>query len=50
MDKGGHPHNVDLHFEDVTTFPGDALRWHVDGPWEPEGTFEAFTVRQPAAE
>lgn len=42
---GSHPRNVELHFEDITRWPGDDLRWQVEGPWEPEGTFEAFTVR-----
>ena len=41
----GHPGNVEMYLEDVPTFEGDALYWHVEGEWTPEGTFEEFVVR-----
>ena len=41
----GHPGNVEMYLEDVPTFDGDALYWHVEGPWTPEGAFEEFSVR-----
>ena len=41
----GHPGNVEMYIEDVPTFEGDALYWHVEGEWKPEGTFDEFVVR-----
>ncbi|HWR21061.1 MAG TPA: hypothetical protein VN444_04275 [Verrucomicrobiae bacterium] len=43
--KSDHPNNVEIRFEDVTTAPGDTLRWHIEGPWEPYGDYSTFTVR-----
>ena len=41
----GHPDKVEMYIEDVPTWEGDALYWHVEGPWTPEGTFEEFVVK-----
>lgn len=44
--EGSHPRKVELHFEDIAQWPGDDLRWHIEGPWIPVGTFENFVVRR----
>ena len=44
---GDHPTNVHVAFAGIPTFSGDAYWWHVEGngPWQPYGTFETFTVQ-----
>ncbi len=42
---GTHAKHVELHFADIPTFEGDTLDWHIDGPWQPYGTFDMFTVK-----